>query len=737
MCEILAPAGNAECAFAAINAGADAIYLGFSAYSARANAGNFGLTELAETIQKAHIFGVKVYVAMNTVVKTEETADFVKTLTEVWNAGADAIIMQDLFLGKYIKERYPEIVLHLSTQAGICTANGAKFAKECGFSRVILARETPLSEIKKITSVIETEVFVQGALCASFSGQCYFSSFVGNNSGNRGRCKQPCRKKYSVDRKNFEEPRYALSLSDLCVGEQIDSLLEAGVSSFKIEGRMRRAEYVSAAVAYYRAILDDSSEKAAKLSELKRTYNRGNYTQGLAFGQDKRFLSQAVQGHIGEKVGVVKVVNGKYLVESNFVAREKDAFKILRKGAEIGGATYERGERRGFSVRSNVRLMNGDSVFITTDTRLNERLLTRRRSVSVNLSLYFKEGERAIAECGDLIVFSDEPLQKAESRPLTESDVKECFLKTDDLPVEVSFLNVLVEGDIFIPRSKLNAFRRSFYERWENHTAGRNARNVTYIPVENPSFSGENEKRAAICSAFPDSSANADVVVYKPTDYAAPISKEAIAGAGNFEKYLYYPAFLMSEEEELLSNLLKDGDFDGVYAENYGGVLFAKERGAKLFLGTGLNVANAVALAEIKKVGVTYYALSKEISEREQSELASENAFALYSGDIKLMDLRFCPFGKTCADCDKREIYALTDENGRKFPLRRYRSPSGECRFEIYNCASLVSKGARKAGKLFDVSIFKDFSALSANDEEEQKRLYATFTSGHQKNSVL
>ncbi len=290
MSEILAPAGNAECAEAAINAGADAIYLGFRSFSARAGADNFDADALHTVLEKAHFLGVKVYVAMNTLVKDTETEEFIKTFLDVWNMGADAVILQDVLLGKYLHAEYPDVVLHLSTQAGVCTLDGARYAKECGFSRVILARETPLAEIEKIASFMETEVFVQGALCTCFSGQCYFSSFAGNNSGNRGRCKQPCRKLYSYDREGFEDPAYALSLSDLCIGEEIEKLRKAGVTSFKIEGRMRRAEYVSAAVRYYRGLLDgaDEKERNEALSDLKRTYNRGNFTKGLAFGQDKR-----------------------------------------------------------------------------------------------------------------------------------------------------------------------------------------------------------------------------------------------------------------------------------------------------------------------------------------------------------------------------------------------------------------------------------------------------------------
>lgn len=332
MPEILAPAGNAECVEAAINSGANAVYLGYSSFSARAGAQNFDGESLQKIVERAHFSDVRIYVAMNTLIKNTETEDFLRTLLSVWNMGVDAIIMQDILLGKFVHQRYPDIVLHLSTQAGVCNLEGARLAKEYGFSRVILARETPLSEIKKIAEFIETEVFVQGALCTCFSGQCYFSSFAGGNSGNRGRCKQPCRKLYSYDREGFEERSYALSLSDLCVAENIGKFCEVGVVSFKIEGRMRRAEYVAAAVRYYRLLLEGENTSGA-LSDLKRTYNRGNYTKGLAFGQDSRFLSRDVQGHLGEKIGTIKVINGKYFVETKFCPGFRRCLQDTPKGA--------------------------------------------------------------------------------------------------------------------------------------------------------------------------------------------------------------------------------------------------------------------------------------------------------------------------------------------------------------------------------------------------------------------
>ena len=736
MLEILAPAGNAECAQAAIHNGANAIYLGYSSFSARQSAENFGGEALRAIIQNAHIHNVKVYVAMNTIIKDNELDDFIQTLLFVWELGADAIIMQDLLLGKALHERYPAIELHLSTQAGICNAHGAQLAKEYGFSRVILARETPLEEIKKITPIIETEVFVQGALCTCFSGQCYFSSFAGGNSGNRGRCKQPCRKMYSYNRNGFEDKAYALSLSDLSVGMDIQKLINIGVTSFKIEGRMRRAEYVAAAVRYYRQILDENTDNAQKLSDLKRTYNRGNYTKGLAFGQDKRFLSPAVQGHLGEKVGVVKVLNGMFFVESQFTPQNGDGFKILRDGREVGGAYFSKKEKRGFIISSKTRLKNGDSVFITTDTAVNAKVLSAEKRRTISLWLQFIEGKQAVVECEGIRFISDEILQSAENRPLTSEELMACFKKTDNLPIDIVFENVDVQGNIFIPKSKLNALRREFYELLINKLTIQNREKYVYQPIETSIETGSLNKVAVMGTNF--DKVSADVIIYKPNSFLDEIPQSV--EEGHFEKYLYYPPFCTSLDENALDKMVESNVFDGIYVENYAGILYAQKYNLKIFAGTGLNLINSVSVSELCKIAnVRYYAISKEANIEEMKNLLGEKAFALSSGDIKLMDLCYCPFGKSCGNCDKKEIYQLTDENDRRFPVRRYTAADGSCRFEVYNCASLVGTGVKGIGKLLDASVQPNTAqaVLAANDETAQKAVYTTYTSGHFKRGVL
>ena len=762
--EILAPAGNIECARAALNAGADAIYLGYSSFSARAGAENFGDDELKEIVREAHLYGAKVYAAMNTLVKDGELSEFISALLKVWNAGADAIIMQDIFLGRAVKSAYPEIELHLSTQAGVCNENGALFAKKCGFSRVILARETKIEDIKKIAKIIETEAFVQGALCTCFSGQCYFSSFAGGWSGNRGRCKQPCRKKYAYDRAGAEKG-YALSLSDLSLGEAAKMLAEAGVKSFKIEGRMRRKEYVAAATLYYDKIFcgAEADEISNALSDLKRAYNRGNYTAGLAFGQDKRFLSPFVQGHIGEKIGVVKVVNGKYFVEKRENFSAGDAFKILRDKKEIGGAVFAGAGTRGIYISSKERLKNGDGAFVTTDTKAFARVLSARKKREICLEIRMNAGEYGEAKCGDVSVKTAAVLGVAENRALTESEIADCFKKTDGLPFEVSFSEIRT-NNAFLPKSQLNAFRRDFYAALSDRFAGERREK---FDISRFTFENAGEKSAAaekfgglavMARKFSGAETGVKFAIAKPEDYSAFFDGAAERLRGIFgglsteetaEKYLYYPAYATGKTEDAIAAALESGLLDGIYAENYSGAEFAEKHGAKLIFGTGANVTNVVAAREILKLeNLAGVALSKEISLVEQQKIAMEirkinpeiAVFALNFGNIKTMDLCYCPFGKTCGACDKRDFYTLTDENERKFFVRRYKDGLGECRFEIFNCAYLAG-GAATNGivPLIDCTCEKGAADLLRlyGDAEKQKETFKNYTFGHAKNSVL
>ena len=245
---------------------------------------------------------------------------------------------------------------------------------------------------------------------------------------------------------------------------------------------------------------------------------------------------------------------------------------------------------------------------------------------------------------------------------------------------------------------------------------------------------GENRKTAVIATDF--SGVETDIAIYKPSEYNAPLVESFIKG--NFEKYLYYPPFTTAEDEAKLIELIHKNQIEGIYVENYGGIEFAKTYGLNVFAGTGLNLTNRIAIGRLPK-RVKYYALSKELNERELGELISESAFVFSSGNIKLMDICYCPFGKTCASCDQKAVYTLTDENGRAFPVRRYQGGKGDCRFEVYNCADLISTGVNGGGKLLDLTLVNDKrSAINSKDNiNEQKKVYKIHTSGHYKRGVL
>ncbi len=723
MSEILAPAGDKNSAYAAINSGADAIYLGLDKFSARSSAENFGFESFTEICRFAHAFGVKVYVALNTVIKDNELESFFAAAQTAWNCGADALILQDLFLGKYLKSVAPQIKLHLSTQAGVCNFLGAALAKECGFDRVILARETKLSDIADISKIIETEVFVQGALCTCFSGQCYMSSFVGGNSGNRGKCKQPCRKLYSIDRKGFDGYAYRLSLADLSVGKDIDKFIKAGVTSFKIEGRMRRPEYVSAAVKYYANILK-GADCTNELSDLKRTYNRGNYTKGLAFGQDKSFISSSVQGHLGEFVGFIKVENSRCLCYTNQSCANGDGFKIIREGKEVGGGTFGGNVKGGFIVNSRDRLKNGDKVFITTDCALNARLLAARRTVPLKIKAEFILGKPARAEINGITYLGESPLEKAKNRPLTAEEIERCFGKVDVYHFSVS-CEVVTDG-VFMTASSLNAFRRKIYEEYFNKISESSNANVTInfsYPAHKPY---KNNKTAVICSDL--RGVKADIGILKPDRYDAEINSFTEGFAG--EKFLFIPPYLTGGEIETVTRLVKD--FDGIYCDSYFGLKFAEKVKKPFFAGTGFNITNIISLEGCK---ARYVCLSKELTLKEAATLSSDNTFYLFAGNIKVMDLIYCPFEKKCASCDKRKLYTITDTDGRKFPLRRYRV--SECRFEVYNCADLVSSESN-AGKLFDCTLSDNPEKIveSQDGYAACEKAFKNFTRGHTVNGI-
>lgn len=729
MIELLAPSGSKESFFSAINGGANAVYLGLDLFSARKNAENFTKENLPFYITYAHILGVKVYVTLNTLIGDKELDVFLNYVEFCNDNFVDGIILQDMLLGKYLHERFPNLELHLSTQAGVNNVYGATLAKEYGFSRVVLARETPIFEIEKITKIIETEVFIQGALCTAFSGQCYLSSFAGNNSGNRGLCKQPCRKLYTLKNDKIEKTGYDISLADLCVNEKVFDLLNAGVTSLKIEGRMRKPSYVYYATKYYSDLL---SNKNPSISPLTRTFNRGNYTYGLAFGQDKNLISDKIQSHVGEVIGKIASINQNFLkIKSEHVFSTSDSGKILRNGEEVGNYTVDTNLR----VKYQGAVKVNDVITLTCDVKLENDYLKNKKSLPISLLANFFSGEVAkiTASINDKIVevVSDFLLEKAVNRPLTKEEIKDNLSKCGDLPFSP---DVTVETDgVFIAKSQLNALRRSVYDKIVKELTRlpeRTKKEVSAITIERRN----SNSLLIIDEDFFDIKDFAfSIAVLAPKNYndLDIVNKFLLDLKNNpCEKYLYLPPLLNSNDSGLVAKLLPN--FDGVYTDGYYGIELSKTYGKKCILGSGVNIYNKISASEALKI-CDDFVLSKELTVVGANKLTG---YYYSAGGLKVMDLEYCPFGKTCNNC-KGTDYSTLSDGERDFILRRVKL-SG-CRFELYNAFPLLTDGSVKQVFNFITLSRRQKIALlnNLNNPLNAKLDFESYTTGHSKKPLL
>lgn len=712
MIELLAPAGNEESFFAAINNGADAVYLGLSDFSARKNAANFSVENLTCYVNYAHLFGVKVYVAVNTLVKNDELENFFNTVKTAYLVGADAFIVQDVFLGKTLKEKFPDITLHLSTQGGVNDAEGAIYAKNNGFSRVILARETHLNEIKEIAAIIETEIFVHGALCSCFSGHCYMSSFIGGNSGNRGFCKQPCRKKYSLTGKT-EKDDYAISLADLNLSSEIEKIKSAGVKSVKIEGRMRAPEYVAAAVKLYRAAIDG---KPFSQSEIRRTFNRGDYTKGYIFGFGSDIISDKIQSHIGENVGFVSAIkNNTIAVSTNESFSVGDGFKILRNGEEVGGAVCS-AQGKILEYKGNVKI--GDKVNITKDVSLASELLRVKRLKRVRVKATVSEGKKLVLEACGFKVESETVAQIAKTSALTVSEIRSNLLKVDKYPFEIE-TDVEVNGKPFLPKSQLNATRAALYAEIFTGNVSKRRVNQNSTMFSVGEYLGGKSAQIIISDRLLTVKGD-DILVYFPDDYDNLKLQNTAA-------FLYVPSFLTGKDIIKIKEL--SDYFKGFYVDGLSGLQLAKSLKKPFIAGLGLNAFNSLDVSALFEEGAQEVVLSKELSLGEASKIDG-NCVIFTRGNIRLTELLYCPFGKRCASCNRGDDFILRDELGHEFKLRRYKL-SGRCRFEIYNDAilyfpknsfekeliNLVRINGNFIGKVIsgDESVMKSFKTTAGN----------------------
>ena len=364
--EILSPAGNMKALKAAVAGGADAVYLGAGDFNARSKADNFGSDELRLAVSYCHERGVRVYLALNTLVKSAETERALALAKDAAVAGVDAFIVQDLALAKLLSEKLPDVPLHASTQMGVHNKWGAEFCKRAGFDRIIFSRETLPADISASVKAtgLEAEYFVHGALCVSFSGNCYFSSLVSGYSGNRGKCLQLCRKKYTLSGNGRSKSGYMLSAKDLCMTEDLTTLSDSGVVSLKIEGRLRSPEYVYTVTRAYRNVSDG---KPADMDAVRTVFNRGEHTHGYVRSDRPDIIYPAAQSNIGNPVGKIALLKGRVATLSGkYRPMSGDGFKLIRKGKETGSAVCENGK-----IITSGSPCAGDEVRLTRSAKIS------------------------------------------------------------------------------------------------------------------------------------------------------------------------------------------------------------------------------------------------------------------------------------------------------------------------------------------------------------------------------
>lgn len=488
--ELLAPAGNMDSLKAAVMAGCDAVYLGGVLFGARAFAGNFTNEEIVDAINYAHLYGVKVYVTINTIIYDSEVERFLDYVRFLHKNNVDAVIIQDIGMFDLLRKKFPNLELHASTQMNIHNYDGALLAKKLGFKRVVMARETPIDVIKKIKEEIdiEIEVFIHGALCVSYSGECLLSALVGKRSGNRGTCAQICRKKYDFyddDKNKLNTNNYLLSTKDLCTLKYIDKLIEIGVDSLKIEGRMKRRPYVYLVTKTYRKVIDNYYNTGKlkidenDIIELKKMFNR-NFTKGFMLNEDNNnFTYDKRPNNIGIEVGqVISKVKNDLKIKLTYDVLVHDGLRILDdkedKGLVINKmfmnnkSVLEAKKGDVITLKYDKYVEKNSKVLLTSSKKqldsISEAIKNQERFIYIDLNFTAKENENLKLTITDGLNTVTEVLDKTPMRAINKETsfdvIKKQLSKLGNTVYKARSITLNLDDNLFINIKDINEIRR-------------------------------------------------------------------------------------------------------------------------------------------------------------------------------------------------------------------------------------------------------------------------------------
>ena len=798
--EILAPAGSMECLKAAIAAGADAVYTGGALFGARAYAHNLTEEELLEAIDYVHLHGRRLYLTVNTLIKDREMEkQMYDYLLPYYRQGLDAVIVQDIGLFRFIRKHFPDLPIHASTQMTLTGVDGAKFLEKEGAQRIVTSRELSMAEVKKIADETELEIesCVHGALCYCYSGQCLFSSFIGGRSGNRGQCAQPCRLLYRTP--EAKRPQYLLSLKDICTLELIPEMIESGIYSFKIEGRMKKPEYAAAVAFQYRKYADlylkyyeecpaeeDPAAYAMKKYRVREEdrqmlldlYNRGGFHTGYYHTQNGReMISLNRPNHAG--VPAVKVLAKK---GRNVTAKAltdlypQDIIELpMRKGREkADNYTCKDAVRKGMNVQIPVFAdtpFKRDEIWMRTR---NSTLIDTLREEFVNgkikericgtFRLYPQEKATLTVKRRDAeITVAGEKAQEALSQPMSRERIEKQLRKTGNTEFEFSFLKAEIGEKVFLPMQSLNELRREALETLEKVICEKYRRSgevkdpeedKTELSMEEEVLSGwtasvrtaeqmevilEEEAIGRIyvdCTMFPR--------IWEKDSYVEWITKVHAAGK---EIYLVMPYIFRErtrKQYEAAYNQIFGAGWDGILIANYESFAFLKEHGYTGRIMTDYNMYefNQESRKFWKEKGVFEFTAPVELTERELQDLRVKDGEVIVYGYLPMMISAGC-IQKTTRGCLKK--------SGQTTITDRYRNPfvvKNECDYcynILYNYVPLYlgdrmeevyQIGPRRIRLMFTTERQQEVRQILSAYFEGKELPEGTYTRGHWKRGI-
>ena len=774
--ELLAPAGSIESLYAAINNGADAVYLGGSKFSARAYASNFDNETMKKAVDYCHSYGVKIYVTMNTLLKEKELNEAIKYVGYLYEIGVDALIVQDLGLVNLIQEKYNDFEIHASTQVTIHNGEGAIYFKEKGFTRIVLSRELSLEEIKHISKDlnIETEMFIHGALCVCYSGQCLMSSMIGGRSGNRGRCAQPCRMEYTLKSNNMGEKKaYLLSPKDMCTIENVKDIIDSGAYSLKVEGRMKRPEYVAGVVENYRKAIDkEYYNKKFNVQEGKKVllqlFNREGFsTAYLRKNIGKDMMSYKFPKNTGVEIGKV-LDNGEVILKESLSLG--DGIRFKDKGFTLSKILKNKQEVKKAEIGDRVTLFpkeykKGEILYRTSSKELflslEESIKPYMKKISLRGEVDFKVNFKIKLKTsfmGKIYEVEGDIVEKASNKPLDKERIINALKKSGEYPYKLENIEFSAFEEGFIKIASLNNLRRELFDKILKDVTSKYRRKRDIKETLKKDINLKENKELSIlytCCTKEQLKALGELKVKNiGVDLSLKsknrISLKDLEEFKDLNLYILTPEIIKEEFDLVVEEIEKASKYiKGVITSNVGIINKFKD---KLYLigDYKLNIFNSKAL-EFYREDLNNVSLSLELNRKEIKEIGDKRAVlcGIY-GKTELMVSEYCPigssFGGKCKDKDcngacMKDSFTLIDRMNEGFKVMTDKY----CRSHILNSLPLNLIDEIKDLKAIGINEFRvDFKDESENDVIEivneikgvKKVEGKKFTKGHYKRGV-